>query len=177
MRRLIALPLTFALLLLPSACRQRRKHTVTQSRAPQEETLTASVVSAGDARAAAQFSKGFYSIENNAWRWSAKDFTVTLAPPSTAQTGAQLELDFAVPDVIIQRLKSVTLTASIGGNKLAPEEYKTAGDHTYVRDVPAADLKAASIPVEFSLDKALPATATDSRELGVVVSRVGFKTK
>jgi hypothetical protein len=178
MRRLIGLALAGTLLLMPAACRQRRKHVAAPPPESQQDTLTASMVSAADPRAAAQFAKGFYTIENDSWRWTAKEFSVSLGPPrGAAQSGAQLVLEFAVPDVVIQRLNSVTLTASIGGKTLAPEVYKTAGAHTYIRDVPAAQLQTEAIPIDFALDKALPATAADSRELGIIVSQVGFKIK
>ncbi len=37
-----------------------------------------SVVNTNDPRAAVQLTRGFYGVEGNAWRWTAKDFVVTL---------------------------------------------------------------------------------------------------
>ncbi|HEV2689588.1 MAG TPA: hypothetical protein VGV35_13590 [Bryobacteraceae bacterium] len=167
--------LLIPLLLAPLGCKQRRRRIALQAA---EETAVASMVSAADPRATSQFAKGFYPVEGGSWRWTAKDFTVNLSPPrGAAQNGAQLVLEFSVPEVVIQRLKSITLSASIDGLKLTPEQYTSTGIFSYVRAVPADKLQTQNIPVDFTLDKALPPTAADSRELGIIVTQAGFKIK
>jgi hypothetical protein len=176
MRRLI-LPafLSLALLLTPAACRQHRKRAAPRV---SEDTVQASMINVYDPRAASQILQGFYPVEGADWRWTQKAFSVSLGPPrAAAQQGAQLELDFAIADAIIQRLKSITLSASITGLKLAPQTYTTAGQFTYIRDVPADRLRTDTVPVEFTLDKALPPSPSDSRELGLIVTQVGLKIK
>jgi hypothetical protein len=168
--------LLIALLLAPVGCKQRRKRAAPTA---QDELLLSSVISTADPRSASQLIKGFYPLDGGAsWRWTAKEFTVSLsAPRDAAQKGAELVLEFTIPDVVIQRLKSMTLSASIGGFKLAPEEYEAAGAYSYIRDVPADHLEAANIPVDFALDKAFPPAGAETRELGVIVTKVGFKIK
>jgi hypothetical protein len=84
-------------------------------------------------------------VEENAWRWTAKDFAVDLSPPLHAdQKGAQLVVKLVVPDAVIQKLPSVQLSASIQGYKLEPQTYTKPGQYTYTRDVPADEFKANS---------------------------------
>jgi hypothetical protein len=175
MRRLTGTLLLIALVLVfPVACKKKRK------RAPVvfDDGMLASMVQTADPRASVQLVRGFYSVEGNAWRWTSRNFTVSLRPPKTAaQTGARLVLKLAVPEVSIQRLKSVKLSATVNGYALPPEEYAKPGDYTYSCDVPPSALTGNAVTVDFTLDKALPPTASDQRELGVVVSMIGFEAK
>jgi len=74
-------------------------------------------------------------------------------------------------------MRSVSLSAYVNGTALAPENYSQAGQFIYSRDVPANLLGGDAARVDFSLDKTMPATAADRRELGVVVSLIGFQPK
>jgi len=60
---------------------------------------------------------------------------------------------------------------------LAPEEYVRAGDFDYVRDVPASAFHGDHATVDFALDRAVPPTGSERRELGVVMKTVGFEAK
>jgi hypothetical protein len=138
----------------------------------------ASMLNAADPRASVQLVRGFHAVEQNAWRWTSRSFAVKLRPPTGAgEKGAVLVVKFAVPGIEIEKLKSLTLTASIGSTKLEPETYTRAGDQTYTRDVPAGALRGSAVTVDFELDKAMPPTAQDSRELGIILSTVGFEAK
>ena len=171
-RSFLAAVAVFSLLASP-ACKQRRRRTVEKA---QEETIAATIVSAGDPRASNQFVKGFYAIESESWRWTAKEFSVSLSPPRTAaQNGAVLVLEFSVPDAVIQKFKSITLAGAIGDFKLSPEKYTASGSYSYTRPVAASSLQGATVRADFSLDNALPPSGADSRELGIIVSQVGFK--
>lgn len=176
MRRLMLaltpLLVTAALLSVP-AC--RRKPKASADATVEEAPPLASVLQVADPRASAQLLQGFYSVEQNSWRWTAGKFSVALRPPvEGARHGGTLTLKFVLPDPIIQKLKSVTLTASVGGAILPAETYKTVGEHVYSRDVPPAALTAAAVRFDFSLDKFLPPTQSDKRELGIVVTAVGI---
>jgi hypothetical protein len=164
------------LILLAPGCRDREKITVGQT---EEEALRlASVVHVADPRSASQLVSGFYDIEQNAWRWTAGQFTVLLRPPRNAvQKGAVLKLKFSVPEPVLAKLKTISLSASLGGLDLSPETYTQAGEFTYSRDVSGAVLAGDAVKVDFSLDKSLPPNAVDQRELGVIVSNVGLEPK
>jgi hypothetical protein len=175
MRNRLLLAALTAILAL-AGCRAKRKVQVPATE--EEGPSVASMVHVADPRAAAQLVTGFYSVESNAWRWTAGKFAVLLRPPrGAAQKGARLELQFSVPDPVIAKLKTVSLSAKIGSAALAPEQYAQAGEFTYSREVPASVLDADAVKVEFALDKALPPGDVDQRELGVVVSSVGFQPK
>lgn len=131
-----------------------------------------------DARAAVQLTHGFYDPEQGSWRWTAKQFSAVLRAPSTAkEKGALLVFKFAIPDASIQQLKSLTLSAKVNGAGLEPETYTKPGDYTYQRDISASLLSTDVVTVDFLLDKALPPTSTDLRELGVVAQAVGLEAK
>jgi len=164
-----------ALLLAAPACKHEKVHArLTIEEAPR----LASTVRMGDPSAANQLASGFYGMEANAWRWTSRQFAVTLRPPvHAAQQGAVLELHLTVPRPSIDKLKSLSLAASIGGAALAPETYTKAGDYTYRREVPANLLADDAVRIDFQLDKALPPGDVDKRELGVVVSSAALVSK
>jgi len=138
----------------------------------------APMVHAADPKAAFQLVKGFYEIEQNAWRWTAREFAVTLRPPARADDkGAVLRLKLTVPEPVIAKLRSVRLSARVGDSVLEPETYSKPGEYIYARDVPASALAGDAVTVEFALDKALPPGEVDQRELGVVVTSVGLELK
>ncbi len=170
--RSISLTLILIPLLLASTGCKRRHRSSGQTQ------LVASTIYAGDPNAAPHFAKGFYQVEENAWRWTGKDFSVDLSPPLHAdQKGAQLVMKLAVPDVVIQKLGSVQLSAAIQDDKLEPQIYTKPGQYTYTRDVPAGKLQNDVVRIDFSVDHTLAPTQTDIRQLGIIVSEVGLVAK
>jgi len=154
----------------PLGC--KRKH------AGQEAPGMASTIHMGDPRIGNQLVSGFYSIEQNAWRWTGQRFSLVLRPPSgAAQKGGTLRLRLTVPPVIVEKLKTITLSATIGGSTFAPETYTQPGDYTYTRDVAPALVGGESVRVDFQLDKSMPPSGADQRDLGVVVLSAGLGLK
>jgi hypothetical protein len=116
---------------------------------------------------------GFYPPEPGGWRWTKRQFEVTFA-----STGpARLILQVYVPDVSIQKLGQVTLTAHLGVHDLGPQTFRQAGQFTYEREIAAGWMKPGGNRFEFALDKELPPSASDGRELGIVVASVGLEAK
>src|SRR5579872_2804826 len=108
--RLFGCLLLAALALAPMGCKQAKKVQVQQT--VEEAPRMASLVRMGDPKVEAQLVNGFYGIEGNAWRWSARQFTVVLRPPfGASQRGGRLVLNLTVPPVVIEKLKNVSLTA------------------------------------------------------------------
>jgi hypothetical protein len=166
--------LLIALLMLgPSGCKRKKK------RAQSDEPAgMATMLQAADPNSAAQLIRGFHGVEAGAWRWTEQTFAVSLKPPAgAAANGATLMLKFVLPDVAVQKLGPVTLSAKVGSTELAPEKYSAAGEQTYTRPVPASALKTDPVTVEFALDKAMPPTGEDIRQLGVILNMVGFEAK
>ena len=125
-------------------------------------------IAAADPNAAVQFVNGFHGIEGNAWRWTMAKFTVALKPPDAGP--GVLNLRFSIPDVISAKLGPLTLSATAGDAALKPETYAKPGDYVYERELPASLAGRESVLVEFTLDKALPPSEGEKRELGIVVA-------
>jgi hypothetical protein len=170
-----AAALLAAFLLAAPACKHQDVHVTDTIEEPPQ---LASTVRMGDRTMAHQLVSGFYDIESNAWRWTQQKFAVNLRPPAhSAQQGAVLELHLTVPRTSIDKLGSITLSATIDATALAPEAYSKAGDYTYRRDVPANLLPAGAVRVDFQLDKAVPPGDVDKRELGIVATSVRLVSK
>jgi hypothetical protein len=180
MRRLIGisiLPLALALLVGAAGCKRRPQKVEVQATDEEAQDLE-TMVHVADPRGSLQLVRGFHDVEQSAWRWTMRKFSVTLRPPAgAAQKGATLQLKFAVPDPVIERLKDITLVANVQGVPLESETCRKPGEYTYTRDVPARAFSGDAVTVDFALDKVLPPSASDNRELGVVVSSVGFEAK
>jgi len=165
-----------AMLVAAGGCKreQRAIERVTVEQSPE----LAAVVWVADPKSSFQLVEGFYAPEGNSWRWTARKFSVVLrAPAAAAQKGATLRLKLNVPEAVASKLGPLTLRSTAGGTELAPETFPQAGDHEYLRDVPAQAFQGDSVTVTFALDKALPPGPVDQRELGVIVTMVGLEPK
>ncbi|HEY1204698.1 MAG: hypothetical protein ABSH46_15325 [Bryobacteraceae bacterium] len=169
---IVAAPLAAALLAGSWACKKEE--------AEQDENLPpASVVAVAQPRARRQLLDGFWAVENNSWRWTKHRFSVLLmAPPGAAQGGASLEFRFTLPDPVILRRKSVTLSASVGEVALPPETYTSSGTYLYKADVPATAFTGQGpVRVAFATDKYLAAGEVEGRELALVAKSIGLTPK
>lgn len=163
-----------AALVLPACHSRDRVHVETDEGPPR----ASEVVSMADAKASSQLVSGFYGLEAGSWRWTAGRFSVMLGTPDNAvQNGATLKLELSVPPPLIDRVKTTVLRANIQGTELTPESFTHAGTVTFVRDVPASVFDGDPVKVDFSLDRFLPAGTVDPRELGVIVTSVGFEPR
>ena len=168
LRRSSSIALVLCLLL--TACKHRdRKIRVQQTE--EDGVAMASVISLGDPRAAPQLLKGFYGIEEKSWRWTMGQFTVALRPPrNAALKGATLHFKFTLPEAVIAKLRTVSLSASVSGTPLSPETYTQPGEFDYSRDVDPKLVTGDAVNVDFTLDKFLPAGMVETRELGVIAT-------
>jgi hypothetical protein len=138
----------------------------------------ASAFRMNDPRAQRQLVSGLYNVENGAWRWTAGKFSLSLQPPPGSETkGAKLALKLNVPDSAIKQLNILTLSAKVGDTSLPPQTFNKGGDYTYEADVPSTALQTAPVRVDFWLDKSVPPSASDRRELGIIVNQVGLIAK
>ena len=173
-RRALCSVLFVMLAFAPLGCKRKQAAAVPAGEAPR----MASTIHMGDPQTAAQLISGFYGIEQNAWRWTGRRFSVALRTPyGAAKKGGTLELRLAVPPVIVDKLKTISLSATIGGSTLAAETYTQAGNYTYTREVAPALLAGESVRVDFQLDKSMPPSGADQRDLGVVALSAGIEPK
>jgi hypothetical protein len=125
-----------------------------------------------------QLIAGFYDVEANAWRWTARKFVVSFPQPVNAdQKGAKLELQLYIPDSQIAKLGPVTLSADVDEHPLPSQTFSAGGQYTFARDVPPDALRSNLVPVIFTFDKAVPPSAGDGRELGAVVTMAALTSK
>jgi hypothetical protein len=158
---IVALVLTFS----PGCNRARRK------------SLSSSI-STADPSAATQLTSGFYGVESNSWRWTAREFSVMLQPPAGSdRAGARLQVRLFIPDNQIAKLGSMTLSADIDGHDLPSQTFSKGGAYVYAPEVPPEALRSNVVPVNFSFDRAAPPAGGDVRELGAVVSAVGLVSR
>ena len=161
-----------------SACQSK---TVKVAQSEEQGPPLSSAVHTGDPKSETQLLSGFYAVEQGSWRWTGQRFAVLLRPPGgSGQKGATLNVQLAVPQVTIDKLKTITLSATAGGANgasLPPETYSQAGSFTFTRDVPAAQLAGDSVRIDFQCDKAIPPSGTDQRDLALIVSSVSLDAK
>jgi hypothetical protein len=164
----------FGLALAAVACSGR--NAVQNEEAPVQPV---SFVKMNDAGVGPQLLSGFYATEAGAWRWTSGKFAVLLAtPPSAAQNGGTVTFSLVVPEVVTQRLGTITLTASVNGRILKSSQFAAAGPETFTADVPPDLLATNSVRVDFALDKDLaPKSVGDTRELGIIAYSVGLAGK
>ncbi len=168
--------LAAALALAPAGCKRPAKVQVQET--VEEGPHMASTLNMGDAKVESQLISGLYGIEGNAWRWTARQFVVVLKTPfGASQRGGTLEFNLTIPGVVIDKLKTVSLAASIDGKALPPETYTVAGPYTYKRDIPASMLTGENVKVEFQLDKAMVPSGPELRELGLVANSISLGPK
>jgi hypothetical protein len=163
--------------LTASACTSRHPQSSAAQEAGEQQQLV-SFVKMGDANASDQLVAGFYGIESGSWRWTSGHFSVVLRVPPAAQNGATVTLSLFVPEPVLQRLKSVALTASVAGQALHSSQYSTSGPSSFTADVPAGLLTKDTVKVDFALDKSVPPGAMgDQRELGIIANSVGLTAR
>jgi hypothetical protein len=103
---------------------------------------------------------GWHVLENGAWRWTERCFSLTVAP------GAQrLSLKVTVPPNLELPL---TLTARSGGDVIATHTLISPGEFECTQLVPPG----AEVLVEFEADRALSPDATDGRERAILVRAI-----
>jgi tRNA (mo5U34)-methyltransferase len=107
-----------------------------------------------------QLVDGWHVLENGAWRWTARCFSVAVVP------GAQrLNLKVTAPPNLEL---PITLTARVEGATIGTHALAVTGDFECAQHVPPGD----EVLVEFELDRALWPDAMDGRERGVIVRGV-----
>ena len=172
--------LIFAILCIfltaPACTRKHGQSTVAQEAGDSQPLVP--LIKMGDANASDQLLNGFYGIESGSWRWTSGHFSVVLAVPPGVKNGATVTLSLFVPDPVIQRLKSIALTASVAGQALNSSQYSASGPNSFTADVPAGLLTKDTVKVDFALDKSLPPGALgDKRELGIIANSVGLTAR
>lgn len=142
-------------------------------RHPKPERARSSYVLLADLRALDQLGDGWYEIENGAWRWMGREATLYLKKPAGENTVFETKL--YVPETVIQRVGPPSLRILLNGELLATHKFTQAGSYVVEQIVPPEKLRAEVFRVDLELDRAMPPSSGDQRELGVVVTAVGLR--
>ena len=171
MRRLI-LPLL--LLTLISGCK-RKEEAPAPAAAPAK---LSSEVAAANPDSAVQLLRGFYPVEGNSWRWTMGQFAFALRPPEgSAAKGGILKIQFGVSEAVLSKMGPVAITVTAAGQSLGAETFAKPGDAVYQKEVPAALLTGESLTFEVKVEKPLPPTGADQRELAIVFNAAALTAK
>ena len=112
-----------------------------------------------------QIVSGLYALEGGAWRWMSASAVVLLKGPAQP---LPIEAVFTIPDSAPARHVELVLDGRI----VASETY--TGPGTYTLKSPPQPAAGATASVTLTLDRTFSVPG-DHRELGVVVSSIGFR--
>ena len=132
-----------------------------------------SYLNLGDIRTRPQLLSGWYAVEDGGWRWMAKEAKVELRRPADPQPGFEVELFFP-PDYMKRVGGFVTVYVTLNDQPLIRQSYAQAGGHRLAAPVPRERLASPVVRVGIRLSRAMPPSGSEQRELGAVVSRLGF---
>ena len=110
---------------------------------------------------------GFHQPEDTGWRWVARQFSVNVSEPRE-----RITISGFLPDKLLNELGPITLGITANGQALVPQTLSEAGTWKLIRKLPGQG--SAGTEIQFTIDKALPASSTDGRERALIVSAVEF---
>ena len=115
-----------------------------------------------------QLGDGWYEMEHNIWRWTQKSFSLTIGKPVGSGT-LEVTFFFFLPELIFEKVRHVTVSASVNGVALEKHVYRSPGQQTYSEKIPAPALRHDRLQIQFKVDEAF-SFGEDPRELGVLVN-------
>lgn len=172
MRKRLAAAIAGILIAVAAPGCRRKKITPPADAAGDAETGLSSSILMADPLTAFQLVRGFHGLEQGSWRWTMQRFSAALKPP--AQKGANLVVNFSIPEAVLKKTGRLTLSATVGTLALGSQTYTKAGEAVYSQSVPPGALTGETAAFDFELDHALAAGQADSRELGVIVTRISL---
>jgi hypothetical protein len=90
---------------------------------------------------------------------------------------ATLKVELYFPANEIAQLGPITLQAATDDEELGAETFSEGGPHEFLATVPARFLCTNVLPITFSLNKYLPRSPADSRDLGAVITSVSLRSE
>ncbi len=110
---------------------------------------------------------------DQAWRWTAPAFALALDSPAP-NAATYLEMDFTVPDELMEPPRPITVTAKVNGTEAGRQTYEKAGRYLFASKLPDGATKTQPAQIEFSVDRSVK-EAGSQRDLGLIVVSVGLK--
>jgi hypothetical protein len=108
---------------------------------------------------------GIYQLENGSWRWMSQAGVVLLKPPTES---TPLVVQFSIPDQSPARQVSVDLN----GQRVASRTFTVPGRYVLTSAPIKPDGDSAQVTITVDKTFAVPG---DSRQLGIILLRVGFE--
>jgi hypothetical protein len=112
-----------------------------------------------------QIVSGIYQLENDSWRWMSRSATLLLKPPAEP---TPLVVHFVIADQSPAR----EVKLSLDGREIASQRFDGPGRHFLAS--PPQQPGGASVQVTITVDKTFSVQG-DSRDLGIILLRVGFE--
>ena len=156
--------------LVPDSDRPGSEAALAKLRSLREPRL--SYLELGDLRSRPQLLSGWYSIEDGAWRWMAKEAEAVLLAPSGPLTFEMLL--FFPPDYMRRAGGPATVSVSLDDKPMYEKTYSQPGGHRVSSAIPQDLLASPATKVSIRVNRALPVTGSDQRQLAAVVERLGF---
>ncbi len=110
---------------------------------------------------------------NGGWRWTSPVFAVSLDSPSDSKP-AYLELDFNLPEELLEPGSAAVITAKVNGVEVARKSWDKPGREVLSARVPPEALRKQPAEIEFSADRSFRDGATGSR-YSLIVFSAGLK--
>ena len=131
---------------------------------------------AGDLRARPQLLGRWFNIEDGGWRWMSKEAQAVLRTPEESPVSpVSFELGLYFPEDHMKRAGGpVTVSILLEDDLLVEETYREPGAHTILQPVTTGSLPHPATRVAIRLNRAVPPTGEEERELGAVVLGLGF---
>jgi hypothetical protein len=127
----------------------------------------------GDLRSKPQLVSGWYPIEDGAWRWMGKQAEVVLRTPADPALRFEMQL-FFTPGYMQSAGGPVTVSIRVNDKPLTKPSYFAPGSYRLEAPVPAGLATFPTSTVSIRLNRALPPSGSELRELGAIVSELGF---
>jgi hypothetical protein len=132
-----------------------------------------SYLNLADIRTKSQLIDGWYSLEDGAWRWMSGRAEAVLAAPQKCPVRFEMQVYFP-PDHMRRAGGPVTVSVLINCRSLGQQTYSEPGGYRLEFAVPAQTIGDRTAQVSIRCSRAVAPSKTDLRELGAVVSALGF---
>lgn len=106
---------------------------------------------------------GWHKMENRAWRWTGREFGAVIENRAGA---TRLEFVFQVTQALLKSSDTLVVEATVNGEPLPPETFRTPGKHVYSRPISPAPHRC---EIQIRLSHTFPEPPDSDRDLGVIV--------
>lgn len=113
--------------------------------------------------------KGWHEVEHGGWRWTERCFSALMTP-----AGPLLRLACTLPGHVVSPDRPLRIGVTAGDADLGVDTVAAPGKHVLTRVIPQEALRDGAVLVQFSLDRAIPPSDRDARELGLVVASISL---